>query len=109
MIDPDKTDDLLGLAWMTMRRRGMKQKTLAAELGITEKHMSHLFRGKAQPSIAMLRRILAVLDLELVARPTVLEGDLCYLLWGFHNEHYCILPKGHAETFHRCECRDVSE
>jgi transcriptional regulator with XRE-family HTH domain len=69
MIDLDRTDDLLAVAWMAMRQRGMKQKTLAAELGITEKHMSHLFRGHAQPSIAMLRRILAVFDMELVAQP----------------------------------------
>lgn len=68
-MNPQTTDPLLQVAWMEMRSRGMKQREMAAELGITEKHMSHLFHGKAQPSIAMLRRILWVVDMELAAVP----------------------------------------
>lgn len=48
---------------------GMTQKELAAQLGVTQKHISQVFNGWADPSFALLDFMLEVLDLDLRVVP----------------------------------------
>lgn len=50
-----------------LRRKGETQKSLAARLGITQGHLSHLISGKRGPGLALGLRIHAVTGIPLDA------------------------------------------
>ncbi|MGZ4266288.1 MAG: helix-turn-helix domain-containing protein, partial [Solirubrobacteraceae bacterium] len=54
------------------RRRGISQRSLARRAGTTQAYVSAIERGRAQPTVEMLRRLLLVMGEELVleSRPT---------------------------------------
>jgi len=58
--------------WRTTRR--MSQLTLAAEAGISPRHLSFLETGRAQPSREMAMLLAGVLDLSLPERSVLLVG-----------------------------------
>lgn len=54
-----------------MRAAGVTQRDLAEMLGISEKHMSQLFRGRVQLTFPMADRIASLLGLRLHTRVMV--------------------------------------
>lgn len=49
--------------------RRITQKKMAADLGCTQKHLSHVFRGHGRFSVEMLFRIIQYLNVELILLP----------------------------------------
>jgi transcriptional regulator with XRE-family HTH domain len=45
--------------------RGLTAAALAQRLGVTPAHVSKLENGKGEPSVALLRRLAQVLDVDL--------------------------------------------
>jgi transcriptional regulator with XRE-family HTH domain len=57
------------------RRRRISQRSLALRAGTTQAWISAIERGKAQPSVEMLRRLLLVMGEELVLESRPLPSD----------------------------------
>ena len=63
---------LARLLWLEIRASGMRQVDIAAEAGITEKHLSQILHLKVGASADMTDRILATLGRRLVLGTAVL-------------------------------------
>jgi transcriptional regulator with XRE-family HTH domain len=59
------------------QRHGLTQRALARRAGTTQAWVSAIERGRAQPTVEMLRRLLLVMgeELELGARPLASDAD----------------------------------
>jgi transcriptional regulator with XRE-family HTH domain len=59
------------------RRHSLSQRSLARRAGTTQAWVSAIERGRAHPSVEMLRRLLLVMgeDLVLDSRPTASDAD----------------------------------
>jgi transcriptional regulator with XRE-family HTH domain len=57
------------------RRRGLSQRSLAVRAGTTQAWISTIERGRAQPTVEMLRRLLLVMGEELVLESRPLPSD----------------------------------
>jgi transcriptional regulator with XRE-family HTH domain len=59
------------------RRHGLSQRSLARRAGTTQAWVSAIERGRAHPSVEMLRRLLLVMgeDLVLDSRPMASDAD----------------------------------
>lgn len=55
--------------------RGISQKALARQLGVTPSNVSQLEKDASNASLQRLMRVLASLDLELVVRDRAVPGD----------------------------------
>lgn len=51
------------------KSRGITQRQMAEDLGCTQKHLSHVFRGHGRLSVNMLFRIIQYLQVELILLP----------------------------------------
>ena len=56
-------------------RRGLSQRSLALRAGTTQAWVSAIERGRAQPTVEMLRRLLLVMGEELVLDSRPLPSD----------------------------------
>lgn len=58
-------------------RHGISQRSLARRAGTTQAYVSAIERGRAQPTVEMLRRLLLVMGEELVleSRPAASDAD----------------------------------
>jgi transcriptional regulator with XRE-family HTH domain len=61
----------------TRTRHGISQRSLARRAGTTQAYVSAIERGRAQPTVEMLRRLLLVMGEELVldSRPARSDAD----------------------------------
>lgn len=57
---------LAALVWAEITASGLRQAEIAAEVGITEKHLSRFVRGHDGMSLELIDRILAIVGRELV-------------------------------------------
>jgi transcriptional regulator with XRE-family HTH domain len=59
------------------RRHSVSQRSLARRAGTTQAYVSAIERGRAQPTVEMLRRLLLVMgeDLVLDSKPTSSDAD----------------------------------
>ena len=81
---PGLPSDILSYVRMTSselllsarRRHGISQRSLARRAGTTQAYVSAIERGRAQPTVEMLRRLLLVMGEELVldSRPAVSDA-----------------------------------
>ncbi|GAA0738608.1 helix-turn-helix transcriptional regulator [Dactylosporangium roseum] len=62
---------LAELLWLEIRASGMRQLEVAAEAGITEKHLSQILHLKVGASANIVDRILSVLGRRLVLATAV--------------------------------------
>ena len=58
------------------RRHGVSQRSLARRAGTTQAYVSAIERGRAQPTVEMLRRLLLVMGEELVLDSRRAAGDV---------------------------------
>lgn len=63
------TDTMIDVLREAMLAQGMTQRDLADQLGISQKHMSRVFNGWADPSFKLLDRMLSTLGLDLQVVP----------------------------------------
>lgn len=66
MADRSPGDRLAVLVWAEVKASGARQVEVAADAGISEKHLSQMFNGKVRMSVGMADRLLGAVGRRLV-------------------------------------------